>query len=167
MQAIYRLDAAISSRLALSAGPARFLALLAAHSGDSPFWLAGGAVTLLWGPAAYHPLAWRALAGTVTGALVATLLKLVFRRRRPGPSHAALYSSFDTHSFPSGHATRAGCVVMLMAPLLPPWGAGLLALWAVLVALARVGLQVHYFLDVAGGLLIGALLGLAALPLFP
>jgi len=153
-------DVSLSARLALPNGPLRWLALLVAHSGDSPLWLAGAAAALLWGDPAWQPVGVRALAATLVGGTGAILLKVLFRRRRPGESFAGLYSRLDRHAFPSGHATRAGCMVVTLSPLLPGWGAGLLAAWAVLVCLARVALQVHYLSDVTAGLALGGLLGL-------
>lgn len=162
---LLRADAALSARLALPPGPLRWPALLLAHSGNSPLWLAGGAVAALWGDPFWRAVGVWAIMGTVAGGVAATILKFAFRRRRPGASFAGLYSHFDPHAFPSGHATRAGCVAVVLAPLLPAWVAALLAVWAVLVCLARVSLQVHYLLDVLVGLLVGALVGALLLAL--
>ena len=70
------------------------------------------------------------------------------------------YTHFDRHAFPSGHAGRSACIVVLLAPLLPPWGFVLLPLWAGLVGLARVALQVHFVSDIIGGWAAGLLVGL-------
>jgi len=158
-------DKVTSARLAGSAGGrlAHLLALLVAHSGDSPLWLVGGGAALLWGGATTRPFGLRILIATLAGALAATLGKWLFRRNRPGASHGGLYTRLDRHAFPSGHATRAACVAVILAPLLPPWVAALLAAWAVAVCLARVALRVHYLLDVAAGLLLGVVLGVAFL----
>jgi undecaprenyl-diphosphatase len=154
-------DAALSARLAVPAGPLRLLAFVVAHSGDSPLWLAAAAAALLWGGASWRPFGLRALAATLAGGAAATLLKLSFRRTRPGGPSAGLYSRLDRHAFPSGHAVRAGCMAVVLAALLPGWGDGLLAAWAGLVSLARVALQVHYLSDVVVGLVLGAGIGLA------
>jgi len=162
---LLRADAALSARLALPPGPLRWLALLLAHSGNSPLWLAGGTAAALWGDLFWRAAGVRVLAGTVAGGVAATILKFAFRRRRPGQSFAGLYSRLDQHAFPSGHATRAGCVTVVLASLLPGWAAALLAAWAGLVCLARVSLQVHYLLDVLVGLLVGGLVGALLLTL--
>jgi undecaprenyl-diphosphatase len=143
--------------------PLRWIALVLAHSGDSPLWLAVGGGLLLWGGTAGSGAGRRILMATILGGGTAWLLKWVFRRQRPGASFAGLYARVDRHAFPSGHATRAGCVTVVLAPLLPPWGAGLLITWAGLVCLARVILGVHYLMDVLVGLAIGGALGLLLL----
>ncbi len=159
LRQLLQADAALSARLAVPPGPLRLLALLTAHSGDSPFWLAGAAAAIIWGHPHFQSLGLRALAATLLGSAVATLLKFLFRRSRPAASYAALYSKLDQHAFPSGHATRVGCVAVALAPALPIGLAGLLAAWVGAVCLARVALQVHYILDVAVGVAVGALLG--------
>lgn len=156
-------DATLSARLAAPPGPWRLLALLVAHSGDSPLWLVGALAALRWGYPPWPSLGSRTLVATLTGGLIAALLKWLFRRSRPGEPSASLYSRLDRHAFPSGHATRAACVTVVLAPLLPGWGAGLLAIWAGLVSLARVALQVHYLLDVIVGLAVGGGIGLVLL----
>lgn len=154
-------DRALSCRIVVPAGPLRFVALLLAHSGDSLPWLVGACLVLILGKSRYHPLGLRALAGMLVGGMAAAALKWLFRRRRPDPVAPGLYLRLDRHALPSGHATRAACTTVLLAPLLPGWGAALLATWAGLVSLARVALQVHYVLDVIVGLALGGLIGLA------
>jgi undecaprenyl-diphosphatase len=105
----------------------------------------------------------RILIATIVGGGTASLLKWIFRRERPGASFAGLYARLDQHAFPSGHATRAGCVTAVLLPLLPPGGASLLVAWAGLVCLARVVLGVHYLMDVLVGLAVGGALGLLLL----
>lgn len=139
--------------------PLRWIALILAHSGDSPLWLAVAVGLLLWGGGMGSSAGRRILFATIVGGGTASLLKWVFRRERPGASFAGLYARMDQHAFPSGHATRAGCVTAVLAPLLPPWGAGLLVAWAGLVCLARVTLGVHYLMDVLVGLAVGGALG--------
>lgn len=141
----------------------RGVALVLAHSGDSPLWLAAGVALLLWGGAAGGSAGRRILTATIVGGGTASLLKWIFRRERPGDSFAGLYARMDRHAFPSGHATRAGCVTAVLVPLLPPWGAGLVIAWAGLVCLARVILSVHYLMDVLVGLAVGGALGLILL----
>jgi len=162
---LLRWDEALSGRLArpVRGGAPRLLALIVAHSGDSQFWLAGAVAALLWGGVAWRPFGLRVVVGTLVAATVATSLKWLFRRRRPSAPAAGLYLQFDRHGFPSGHATRAGCLVVLLAPLVPLWAAVLLATWAVMVALTRAALGVHYLSDVGAGLAIGAVLGLVLL----
>jgi undecaprenyl-diphosphatase len=51
------------------------------------------------------------------------------------------------------------CLAALLAPLLPPGTALLLVLWAGLVGLARVALQVHFASDILAGWAVGLVVG--------
>ena len=162
LQRLITLDQQTSARLAIprEARFLRLLALVVAHSGDSPLWLTGAVVALVWGDAAWRNFGARVLIGTLVAGTATTALKWIFRRQRPPGDGRGFYTRFDRHAFPSGHASRTACMVMLLAPLLPPWG---LALWAGLVGLARVALQVHFVSDILGGWAVGLLVGLVLL----
>ena len=163
MQRLITLDRQASARLAIprEARSLRPLALVVAHSGDSPLWLIGAAAALLWGDTAWRDFGWRVLAGTLVTGTVITALKWLFRRQRPPGKGCGFYTRFDRPAFPSGHAGRSACIVMLLIPLLPSWGFILLACWVGLVGLARVALQVHFVSDIIGGWAVGLLVGLA------
>uniref|UniRef100_K3WMH7 Phosphatidic acid phosphatase type 2/haloperoxidase domain-containing protein n=1 Tax=Globisporangium ultimum (strain ATCC 200006 / CBS 805.95 / DAOM BR144) TaxID=431595 RepID=K3WMH7_GLOUD len=104
--------------------------------------------------------------------LVIIVLKLIFKRARP-PHHQTdgRFVGPDQHSFPSGHATRVGCIIglifylshthpsivrefFLMSPnaLCP-----LIVVWALWIGFSRVALGRHYPSDVAAGGCIGVL----------
>jgi undecaprenyl-diphosphatase len=96
---------------------------------------------------------------TFVGGGVVWLLKQLFRRRRPTAENHGLYLSLDVHSFPSGHAGRNACTVMLLMPLLSsPFQIGLL-LWLGLLGLSRVALGIHYVSDVLAGFVVGGMIG--------
>ena len=146
-------------RVAERPGRLRSLAAVLAHSGDSWFWLMGLAV-LWWRGAAY----WKSRALTLIvaillTALVVVVIKLTFRRRRPAGEWGQFYRNTDPHSFPSGHATRACMLAVLVIGLGPAWFAAILLIWAPLVSLARAAMGVHYISDVLAGMAIGILLG--------
>lgn len=162
MQQLVGLDQKLSTCLAIphSARFLRLLALVAAHSGDSPLWLLGAAAALVWGGSAWWGFGGRVLLGTVAAGAVTSALKWLFRRERPQGESLGFYSQFDRHAFPSGHAGRCACLSVLLVPLLPTWVSVLMALWVGLVGLARVALQVHFASDIAGGWIAGLLTGL-------
>jgi undecaprenyl-diphosphatase len=157
------LDQQLSARFALSC-EARFLRLLAlviAHSGDSPLWLLGAATAIIWGNITWQSFGWRVLVGTLVTGTVITLLKWFFRRQRPPGDGRGFYTRFDRHAFPSGHAGRSACMIILLTPFIPStWGRVLLPLWVGLVGLARIALQVHFVSDIVGGWTVGLLVGL-------
>jgi undecaprenyl-diphosphatase len=157
-------DQHISARLAIphEARWLRLLALVAAHSGNSPFWLAGGIAAIAWGNTAWRDFGWRVVIGTLVAGAITTILKWLFRRQRPPGEGRGFYTQFDRHAFPSGHAGRSACLVALLYSLLPsPWGLVLLPLWAGLVGLARIALQVHFVSDIVSGWIVGLLVGVA------
>jgi undecaprenyl-diphosphatase len=139
----------------------RLLALITAHSGDSPLWLIGSIMALIWGDGAWWGFGGRVIIATLAAGSAATMLKWIFRRQRPPGESLGFYSRFDRHAFPSGHAGRCACLVVLLTPLLPAWVIAPLALWALTVGLARVALQVHFLSDIIGGWMVGLLVGLA------
>jgi undecaprenyl-diphosphatase len=162
-QRLVEIDRQASARLAIprEARALRLLTFAIAHSGDSPLWLAGAMAACLWGDAFWRGVGGRILLGTLAAGSATTILKWIFRRRRPPGNGLGLYAHFDHHAFPSGHAGRSACLVVLFAPLLPAWGIVPLALWAGLVGLARVALEVHFVSDIVGGWCVGLLTGMA------
>lgn len=92
-----------------------------------------------------------------------TLAKEAVDRARPEAAQAAIELP-TSPSFPSGHASGAFASAVALVLLVPRLRAPALVL-AVLVALSRVYLGVHYPLDiVAGGLLGAAVAALVVLP---
>ena len=91
------------------------------------------------------------------------LVKFTVRRKRPEGEWGKIYRITDPHSFPSGHAVRSVMLAVVMLGIGPFWLGLLLLIWAPLVGLARVSLQLHYFSDVAFGWLLGLVIGGAVL----
>lgn len=108
----------------------------------------------------------RFLAGAGIGTFLLTLLlKLAFRRPRPGSAALYLLTEPSSFSFPSGHALGSTGVLLslvVVARLLGVRGwlwalaATTAALLVVGVATSRVYFGVHFPSDVLGGLLAGA-----------
>lgn len=103
------------------------------------------------------------------GLLIYGLLKRRTARRRPCVSLQGLrlcMPPLDEFSFPSGHTLHATSFALVALHHLPALGLGLLA-FAVLTALVRVMLGLHYPSDVLAGAVLGAALALTSLWLLP
>jgi undecaprenyl-diphosphatase len=99
--------------------------------------------------------------------LLANILKRIIGRARPNMYDQLGFLSFDNfagsarfESFPSGHATTVGALMMAMALIAPPYRLVFLsmALW---LGFSRVIVGAHYPSDVIAGLALGAWFSLA------
>ncbi|MBG6082363.1 undecaprenyl-diphosphatase [Rubrivivax gelatinosus] len=151
--------------LALHRGAARPLLLrllvLCSRLGDAGPWLAlGVALAVFGGPTGRHCSLLFAELGLANLAIY-WVLKRGTRRSRPFdqcPGIRACCTVPDRFSFPSGHTLHAVAFGLLLAAFYPAW-APLLAAFALLVALARIVLGLHYPSDVAAGAALGAITG--------
>ena len=154
----WRVSHALTLRVDES-GPA-FIAFMQGVSwigGGTPRWII---VILLCG-LVWHwcgPRCAVALGGTsLLSNLASSLLKIGFGRARPDLiDHLDHQTSF---SYPSGHATSAAAVYLLLAWLAPPrWRAPAWALAFAMILLngaSRIMLGVHWASDIVGGTLLG------------
>ena len=89
------------------------------------------------------------------------LVKQVIRRERPftsiGPEIDVRGPAFEGLSFPSGHATTAFAVAILLAAFLPPRWRLVPVVWAFGVAVARLYYGEHNLLDVVAGAALGTM----------
>ncbi len=137
----------------------RRAATVLAHSGDSLLWLGGAGAAWFLGAGVGRVVSLRIVGVMLVAGACSSLAKALIRRPRPDGARGRFYSNLDRHAFPSGHATRVGALVMALSPWLPWPGRVLFAGWAVAVCLSRVALGLHFVSDVAGGLVLGAVLG--------
>lgn len=138
---------------------------IASRLGDGVLWyVLIGALALFYGSDGRLVALQCAVAG-VAGLALYRLLKNVLVRERPYMTHAAIVCAgkpLDRFSFPSGHTLHAVCFTLVICNGLPMLAIVLVPV-AVLIALSRVVLGLHYPSDVLAGGLLGALIGLASL----
>jgi undecaprenyl-diphosphatase len=106
----------------------------------------------------------------VTGAVGVLLYKLIKERavrERPFITHPAISCAaapLDRYSFPSGHTLHAVSFTWIASSYYPEWALPLTG-FAMLVALSRVILGLHYPTDVAAGAILGGALAVTSLAL--
>ena len=149
-------------------GVRRFFATIS-RLGDGVFWyVLIGVLALFGGTRGAHAALHMSLVGIVSATLY-RVLKRWTRRPRPFRTHAditAYIAPLDEFSFPSGHTLHAvGFTLVAVAWF--PWLAALLVPFALLVALSRVALGVHYPSDVLAATLIGCVLAQVSWLLVP
>jgi len=100
------------------------------------------------------------------------IIKQTVRRPRPEYKDLRLGSVLlDEWSFPSGHATRA-TYIMLLLPIITPTLTIFWIAWGFCMIISRLILGVHYISDIIAGILTGSLgffilMKLKYLPIFP
>ncbi len=163
MENLLEFDRRWSARISFANRPAalRSMGALLAHSGDSWFWGAGLAAVWVLGDVLQKEWAVSLLIGIFVTALIVMALKFLIRRQRPEGEWGAIYRRTDPHSFPSGHAARATMLTVLVIGLGPAWLVPIMLVWAPLVTLSRVAMDLHYLSDALAGAVLGVLVGLA------
>lgn len=104
------------------------------------------------------------IAASVADVVSAEILKPLFARTRPEFSHLPFEvilrrPSEGSYSFPSSHAVDAFAAAAFVFSFSKAWGRWLLGL-AGLIAYSRVYCGLHFPLDVAGGALLGSIIGI-------
>ena len=162
-------DRQISAALAMTAdsAPQSWILFMQGIS-----WIGGGlprwGVVILLCALVWHwcgPRCAVALGGaSLLANLASTLLKIAVGR--PRPDLVPHLDHVSSASYPSGHATSAAAVYLLLAWLaLPRWRTAAWALAATMIilnAFSRIMLGVHWASDIVGGTLLGAAFALIA-----
>lgn len=159
-----RLDAAIDDRAAALHGNPLADAVMYAASwfgDDGRGWITSSALVSSQTAAPLRTFARHLAWLGIESAVVNGPAKGLVRRPRPASErvHRHHLRRPSNSSFPSGHAASAATMATLLSE------EGLSPLWwsiALLVGASRVYVGVHHASDVAGGLVIGAAIGLAA-----
>jgi undecaprenyl-diphosphatase len=143
----------------------RKLFRLISRLGDGLFWYTLMAALLLQYQAAALPAVVHMLTVAALGTLLYKLIKGRTLRPRPFnvyPAIVCMGKTLDQFSFPSGHTMHAVAFSIIAVSYYPSllW---LVAPFALLVALSRPILGLHYPSDVLAGAALGALLALTSL----
>lgn len=162
-------DRQLSHMLALRAGQSSpaFISFMQGTSwigGGTPRWI----IVILLSALVWHGCGRRcaiAFAGaSLFSNLASNLLKFAFDRARPDIIEHL--DHVNSTSYPSGHATSAAAVYLLLAWFAPPrwrpFAWGLAAAMVLLTGFSRIMLGVHWTSDIVGGTMLGtafALLG--------
>lgn len=99
-------------------------------------------------------------------AMFSGLVKISIKRIRPKNDLSGKFlTPLDEYSFPSGHTGRAMCFAMMMTLFYPKIG-WLFILWGLGVGFSRIALEIHYLLDIFGGIVLGSIIGMSGYFLF-
>jgi undecaprenyl-diphosphatase len=140
---------------------------IASRLGDGVLWYTLMAVLALFFGSEGRLAALQCVLAGSSGLMIYRLLKNVLVRERPYMTHAAIVCAgkpLDRFSFPSGHTLHAVSFTLIICSSLPVLALVLVPA-ALLIALSRVVLGLHYPTDVLAGALLGAVIGGASMML--
>jgi undecaprenyl-diphosphatase len=144
-------------------GAVRGFFSIISRMGDGGAWLAlSGAVLLVHGAPAV-PFVFHSAVVAAAGVAIYKLMKNRFVRERPYIANGNIFCGtppLDRYSFPSGHTLHAASFTVLFGDF-EPLLLLLAAPFAILVAISRVVLGLHYPSDVLAGAVIGIALASA------
>jgi undecaprenyl-diphosphatase len=138
---------------------------IASRLGDGVLWYSLMGLLAVFGGAPGRQTALQCAVAGVVGLVLYRGLKNVLVRERPYMTHAAIVCAgrpLDRFSFPSGHTLHAVSFTVIICTALP-WAVLVLVPAALLIALSRMVLGLHYPTDVLAGGLLGAGIALGAL----
>ncbi len=169
MQKILELDRVLTGKIRIKDENNKLFRIAAflSHTGDSWFWCSGLFIIWLFAHGTLQKtVAFWGIAIAVTAVFI-FLLKRMIHRKRPEGNWGDIYRKTDPHSFPSGHAVRAGLILVLaMNTFHFPFMIFFIQ-WAILMILSRVITGVHFLLDVTAGIFLGLLIGIGWIAVMP
>ncbi len=139
----------------------RILMITMTRSGDGWLWYGMGVTLAICGGDERFFAIGAAASAAAMGILVFFILKHSSRRKRPCEIEPHCWSAMlppDKYSFPSGHSITAFAVATALG-LFYPQLAAVLLMAALLIAVSRIFLGMHFFSDVLVGSALGILLG--------
>ena len=139
----------------------RAVMIAATRLGDGWLWAAAGMVLFLFGGEYRYVAILAGATAAFAGILLFCTLKHASRRKRPCEIMPHCWASIappDRYSFPSGHTIVAFAVVLAIGSFYTDWLMALLAV-AILIAISRIILGMHFLSDVVAGAAIGIFLG--------
>ncbi|XP_077980208.1 polyisoprenoid diphosphate/phosphate phosphohydrolase PLPP6-like [Glandiceps talaboti] len=100
------------------------------------------------------------LFGLVLDLVIVVVIKAIVRRPRPAVNKMDMFAtvSVDHYSFPSGHSSRAGMLLLLYLlewTFLTWQGPVLMIVWSLSVCMSRLLLGRHHVSDVCAGIVLG------------
>ncbi len=129
-----------------------------AHSGDNVIWIGFSILMLLSFSKQLQYFAILILAASIAGAILSSIIKVIFKRERPIKekySEYAPWAKFDLNSFPSGHISRIASVAFTLGYYYP-YTFIYMGIYTIILAYSRKKLGYHYASDLIGGVVVGA-----------
>jgi undecaprenyl-diphosphatase len=143
---------------------ARVAMICATRGGDGWLWYGVGFLLLIFGDSSRFSAVCAAGLASGTGLGIYLFVKKAAGRKRPCAIEPHCWARIlppDQYSFPSGHTITAFSVATSVCLFYPSLTAALFAC-ALMIAISRIVLGMHFLSDVLAGVLIGMILGSGA-----
>jgi len=146
----------------------RIWMIVATRMGDGWIWYGLGTMLLVYGGPQRFSAVGAAGSAAIFGIFVFKALKKLSQRQRPCQIEPHCWSKVlppDQFSFPSGHTMSAFSIALVVSYFYPSLEGALLFL-ALSIAISRIALGMHFLSDVLAGVVLGIVLGCAAITAF-
>src|ERR1700728_1196017 len=135
----------------------RILMIMSTRGGDGWLWYALGLILVIYGGERRFAAIGAGASAAVAGSFLFRALKRTSRRKRPCEIEPHCWASIlppDKYSFPSGHSITAFAVAISVGCFYP-YLLECLLLAALLIAVSRIVLGMHFLSDVLAGIALG------------